>query len=209
MHVRKKKPSIVYWLGNNIYLNLTNKCSNNCYFCFRKYKKGIQDFNLRLEKEPTTEGIIEEILKVINRRNWNEIVFCGFGEPLEKLDVVLEVTKWIKKNYWNLVRVDTNGQGYLLNKGRDVVRELKEARVDKFNISLNAQNKKTYNQICKPAFEYAYESVLEFIKNAKKAGIETVITAVSIPEIDISKIKEQAKRMGVKFSIRKYIPFFW
>ena len=209
MHARKRNPSVVYWLGNNLYLNVTNRCSNSCYFCFRKFKNGIREFNLKLEKEPTSEEVIEELRKVINRKNWSEIVFCGFGEPLERLNLVLEVTRWIKKHYWKTVRIDTNGQGYLLNKGRNVVRELKEAGVDKVSVSLNAHDKATYNQICKPVFEDAYENVLEFIKKAKEEGLETEATAVTIPEVDLAKVKELAERIGVKFSVREYIPFFW
>ena len=124
MQTPDKSPSIIYWLGNNLYLNITNRCPNSCYFCFRRYKNGINEFKLKLEHEPTTEEVIEELQKELNKNNWNEIVFCGFGEPLERLDVVLEVTRWIKKRSLKLVRVDTNGQGYLLNKGRDVVKEL-------------------------------------------------------------------------------------
>ena len=209
MHARKRNPSIVYWLGNSLYLNITNRCSNRCYFCFTKYKNGVQEFNLRLEKEPTYEEVIEELRKVINRKNWKEVVFCGFGEPLERLDLVLEVTRWVKKNFWKAVRVDTNGQGYLLNKGRDVVRELKEAGVDKVSISLNAHDKATYNQICKPVFEDAYENVLEFIKKSKEEGLETEATAVAIPEVDLTKVKELAERIGVRFSVREYFPCFW
>jgi cyclic pyranopterin phosphate synthase len=209
MRTPKRDPSIVYWLDNNIYLNITNRCSNSCYFCFRKFKSGIKEFNLKLEKEPTKEEVIEELRKVINRKNWSEVVFCGFGEPLERLDLVLEVTRWLKKHYWRTVRVDTNGQRYSLNKGRNVVRELKEAGVDKVSVSLNAHDKETYNQICKPVFEDVYENVLDFIKKAKEEGIETEVTAVTIPEVEISKVKELAERMGVKFTVRHYIPFFW
>lgn len=209
MHARKRNPSIVYWLGNSLYLNVTNRCSNSCYFCFRKFKNGIQEFNLNLEKEPSIEEVIEELRKVINRKNWSEAVFCGFGEPLERLNLVLEVTRWVKKHYWKAVRVDTNGQGYLLNKGRDVVRELKDAGVDKVSVSLNAYDKATYNQICKPVFEDAYENVLEFIKKAKEEGLETEATAVTITEVDLAKVKELAENMGIKFSVREYIPCFW
>ncbi|TSA55573.1 radical SAM protein [bacterium] len=209
MHARKRNPSAVYWLGNSLYLNVTNRCSNSCYFCFRKFKNGIQEFNLKLEKEPTSEEVIEELRKVINRKSWSEVVFCGFGEPLERLNLVLKVTRWIKKHYWKTVRVDTNGQGYLLNKGRDVVQELKEAGVDKVSVSLNAYDKATYNQICKPVFEDAYENVLEFIKKAKKEGLETEATAVTITEVDLAKVKELAENMGIKFSVREYIPCFW
>lgn len=208
-HTKNGAPSIVYWMDNNIYLNITNKCPNSCYFCFRKFKKGIREFNLKLETEPSPEEVIEELQKVINRKNWNEVVFCGFGEPLERLDLVLEVTRWIKKNHRKTVRVDTNGQGCLLNKGRNVIHELKDAGVDKVNVSLNAQDKETYNQICKPRFEDAYKNVLEFIKKANKEGIETEATAVTISEVDITKVKELAENMGIKFTVRQYIPFFW
>lgn len=209
MYNRNRNPSIVYWMDNTLYLNITNKCSNNCYFCFKKFKNGIREFNLTLKKEPTTEDIKEELRMHINQKNWNEIVFCGFGEPLERLDLVLEVTRWIKKSYWKTVRVDTNGQGYLLNKGRNVVQELKQAGVDKVSVSLNAHDKETYNQVCKPNFENAYENVIQFIKRAKEEGLETEATAVTIPEIDLAKVKELAENMGIKFSVRAYIPFFW
>jgi TatD family-associated radical SAM protein len=209
MPTHNRNPSVVYWLGNSLYLNVTNRCPNSCYFCFRRYKKGIREFNLKLEKEPTAEAVIEELQKVINRKNWSEVVFCGFGEPLERLDLVLEVTRWIKKHYLKTVRVDTNGQGYLLNKGRDVARELKEAGVDKVSVSLNAHNKEVYNEVCKPVFEDAYENVLEFIQRAKEAGLETEVTAVTIPEVEITKVKELAEKMGVKLSAREYIPCFW
>jgi cyclic pyranopterin phosphate synthase len=209
MNNRKKSPSVVYWLGSSLYLNITNKCSNCCYFCFKKFKNGIQEFNLKLEKEPTSEEVIEELRKVRKRKHWSEAVFCGFGEPLERLDLVLKVTRWIKKNYWKAVRVNTNGQGYLLNKGRDVAWELKNAGVDKVSVSLNAQDKTTYNQICKPEFEDAYENVLEFIKKAKEEGLETEATALTIPEVNLAKVKELPKKIGVKFSVREYIPLFW
>jgi cyclic pyranopterin phosphate synthase len=209
MHARKRNPSVVYWLGNSLYLNVTNRCSNSCYFCFRKFKNGIREFNLKLEKEPTSEEVIEELQKVINRKDWSEVVFCGFGEPLERLNLVLEVTRWVKKHYWKAVRVDTNGQGYLLNKGRGVILELKEAGVDKVSVSLNAYDKATYNQVCKPVFEDAYENVLEFIKKAKEESLETEATAVTIPEVDLAKVKELAERIGVKFTVREYIPCFW
>ena len=209
MHIRKRNPSVVYWLGNSLYLNITNRCSNRCYFCFRKFKNGVQEFNLKLQKEPTSEEVIEELRKVINRKKWKEVVFCGFGEPLERLDLILEVTRWLKKKYWKAIRVDTNGQGYLLNKGRDVVWELKEAGVDKVSVSLNAHDKAIYNEICKPVFDDAYENVLEFIKKAKDAGLETEATAVTIPEVDLAKVKALAERMGIKFSVREYIPCFW
>jgi TatD DNase family protein len=149
-----------------------------------------------------------QLQNAINRENWSEVVFCGFGEPLERLSCVLEVTEWIKKYYGKVARVDTNGQGYLLNNGKDVVKELKKAGVDKVSVSLNAHDKATYNQVCKPVFENAFENVLEFIEKAKE-HLETEITAVAIPEVNISKVRKIAKRIEVAFRVREYVPCFW
>jgi len=204
----KKTPSIVYWLGDNLYLNITNRCSNNCYFCFRRFKNGIEGFNLKLRREPSPIEVIKQLEGVINRKSWREVVFCGFGEPLERLDCLLEVTKWIKKHSEKVVRIDTNGQGYLLNRERDVVKELKEAGVNKVSVSLNAHNEETYSRICKPQFQNSFEHVLEFIEKVKRE-LETEITAVAIPEVDVTKVGQLAAKMGVGFRVRKYIPCFW
>jgi TatD family-associated radical SAM protein len=210
VRIKRKSPSVVYWLGENLYLNITNKCPNNCYFCLKNFKEGVGGFNLKLTEEPSVNEIVNELRKAANLKNWKEIVFCGFGEPLERLDCVLEVSQWIKKHYGKTIhiRVDTNGQGYLLNPNREVVEELKKAGIDKVSVSLNAQNKETYNQICKPTFENAFESVLKFILKAKEV-FDVEITAVTVPEADISKIKEIADEMGVKFRVRQYIQCVW
>ena len=129
---------------------------------------------------------------------------------MERLDRILEVSRWIKKNYGKIVsiRIDTNGQGYLLNRGREIVTELKEAGVDKISVSLNAHDKKTYNHICKPSYIDAFESILEFIAKAK-GNFDVEITAVVIPELNVSKIEEIAQKIGVQFRKGEYIPGFW
>jgi TatD family-associated radical SAM protein len=201
---------LVYWLGDNLYLNITNRCSNNCYFCIRKFKAGVGGFNLRLSREPSADEVIKELQNIINKRSWKEIVFCGFGEPLERLDCLLEISRWIKKHYGKIVtiRVDTNGQALLLNKGREVLKELKEAGINKISVSLNAHDKESYIQICRPAFTNAFESILEFIEKAKE-NFAIEITTVAIPETAISKIKDIAQKMEIKFRVREYIPCSW
>lgn len=106
------------------------------------------------------------------------------------------------------VRIDTNGHGYLLNPGREVVKELKEAGVNDVSVSLNGHNAETYNRVCRPALRNAYESVLDFIKKAKRS-LNVEITAVRIPEIDISKIENLASQLNVKFRLREYISCFY
>lgn len=206
----KKSSSIVYWFGKNLYLNITNKCPNNCYFCLRNFKNGVGGFSLKLESEPTFQEVLNELQKVINRKNWSEIVFCGFGEPLARLDCVVEVSRWMRKYYGKnvTIRVDTNGQGFLLNKDRDVVWDLKRAGVDKLSVSLNAHDAKTYNHVCRPSFANAFECVLEFVKKAKEL-LDVEVTAVRIPEVSIPRLEAIAKETGVKFRVREYIQPFW
>jgi GTP 3',8-cyclase len=208
--VQKEKPRIVYWLDNKLYINITNRCSNNCEFCIRKFKKGVGGFNLKLDVEPSIKQIIEELKEVLFKNRWTEIVFCGFGEPTERLDELLEVTQWIKRNYGKsiVVRVNTNGQGYLLNPSRDVAKELKAAGVNKVSVSLNASDEKTYREVCKPKFDNAYDAVLEFIKKSRDL-LDVEVTAVTVPEVNLRKTEAIAEELGVKFRLRQCIPCFW
>lgn len=201
-------PSIVYWLGENLYLNITNRCSNDCYFCFRKYKNGIGRFNLKLKAEPSTADILKQVTSLLAKKQWKEIVFCGFGEPLIRLDTVLDVTEQLKTASTVPIRINTNGQAYLVNKDRNVINELKEAGVDRLSVSLNAPNKETYNSVCKPKLENAFDSVLEFISKTK-TNIDTEITTVTIPEVNTSEMEALAKNLRVKLRIRQYEQFFW
>jgi len=95
-----------------------------------------------------------------------------------------------------------------IKSGKDVIKELKEAGVDRISVSLNAHGNETYIQVCKPQFEKAFENVLKFIKKASRE-FDTEVTTVTIPEVDIQKVKEMAEKMGVKFRIRQYVPCFW
>jgi TatD family-associated radical SAM protein len=208
--VRDEKPRTVYWLGDKVYLNITNKCSNRRIFCFRNFKRGVGDFTLWLDVEPSFEQVTMELEEAMRKRAWREIVFCGFGEPTERLDLLLEVARWIKQRCGKsvVVRVDTNGHGYVLNANRDVAGELKAAGVDKVSVSLNAHDEEAYNEVCKPGFAGAYAAVLEFIEEAK-GKLDVEVTAVTTPEVDLHKVEDLAKRMCVKFRLRVCIPCFW
>ena len=208
--VRDEKPRTVYWLDDKLYLNITNKCSNKCIFCFRNFKRGVGDFTLKLSEEPSFEQIAFELDEAMKRKRWKEVVFCGFGEPTERLDLLLMLARCIKWRYDEpvAIRVNTNGHGYALNAGRDVVGELKAAGIDKVSVSLNAGDEETYSEVCKPALAGAYDAVLDFIEKAK-AKLDVEVTAVTTPEVDLRKAEELAKQMGVKFRLRQHIPCFW
>ena len=167
-------------------------------------------FNLKLAKESTVAEITSELAEVLHISNWNALVFCGFGEPTMRLDALLEVTRWVKKHYVKTlpIRLDTNGHGLALNPGRDVAAELKAAGIDKVSVSLNAGDKATYMDICKPTFPDAYETVLDFICKAKLA-LAVEVTAVRLPEVDLAKAQSVADCLGVAFKVREYIPCFY
>ncbi|MEM1550726.1 MAG: TatD family nuclease-associated radical SAM protein [Candidatus Bathyarchaeia archaeon] len=207
---KKNTGDIVYWLEDSLYLNITNRCSNKCYFCFRHFWNGIAGFRLKLSNEPSTEKVIEELKKHISRRRWKEIVFCGFGEPTSRLDCLLEVARWIKKyNPFLKIRLNTNGHAILLNPGRDVVGELKSAGVDSVSVSLNGHDEEIYNIVCRPEFKEAYRSVINFIQAVKDADLDVEITAVSLPEINIPRIQDFAGKIGAKFRLREFIPVIY
>jgi TatD family-associated radical SAM protein len=200
----------VYWLDKTLYLNITNQCSNCCYFCLKRYRRGVGGFNLKLTEEPSVAQIMAELAEVLHMKSWDELVFCGFGEPTERLDVLLEVAQWVRQHYGRLlqIRLDTNGHGCFLNANRDVAAELKLAGVNKVSVSLNAGDSETYNEICKPTFPEAYEAVLNFIRKAKLT-LDVEVTAVRLLEVDLGKMQEVADSLGVAFKVREYIPGFY
>jgi TatD family-associated radical SAM protein len=207
---QNKEPKTTYWIDNTLYLNITNMCSNSCYFCLRRFKQGVGGFNLKLSGDPPVAKITTELSEVLYTRSWDSLVFCGFGEPTERLDVLLEVARWIKLHYGRQmqIRLDTNGHGYSLNTGINLVNELKIAGVNKVCVSLNAGDKETYMEICKPTIPNAYEVVLDFICKAKLV-LDVEVTAVRLPEVDLAKVQAVADNLGVKFKVREYIPCFY
>ena len=208
--VDKEKPRITYWLDNSLYLNITNTCSNKCWFCFRNFKNGVGNFNLKLEKEPTATKIKAEVKKASPLKRWSEVVFCGFGEPTARLDALLEIVRWIRERGGSMpIRVDTNGHGYALNKGRDVAEEMRIAGVSSVSVSLNGHDETSYAENCRPEFSGSFAAVLEFVKKAKKTGLDVEVSAVRMPEVNMDKIRIVTESLGVPLRIRDYVPCFW
>lgn len=192
--------TICYEAYKNLYINLTNRCSADCTFCIRNFADGVHGYNLKLSKEPSAQEVIEALEKT-DLSKYNEIVFTGLGEPTLRFEVVLAVTCWLKSR--NLrVRLDTNGQASLINPGKDVILELKNAGMDSISVSLNAESEEKYNKLCRPIHKNAYRAVLDFIKNAKKAGIKTRVTVVDVPEVDLEECKKLAEELDIEFHRR-------
>ena len=153
---------IAYKIRDSLYLNVTNRCTSKCTFCVKFHTDFVKGHNLRLEHEPAEEELKNAIG---DPTKYNEIVFCGYGEPLLRLDVVKSVASWVKGK-GGKVRINTNGHGNLIHK-RNILPEL-QGLVDSISISLDAQDEETYNRICRPAFKNAFNEVVNFIKEAKK-----------------------------------------
>ena len=192
--------TICYEAYKNLYINLTNRCSADCTFCIRNFADGVHGYNLKLSKEPSDQEVIEALEKT-DLSKYKEIVFTGLGEPTLRFNVVLAVTRWLKSR--NLrVRLDTNGQAALINPGKDVIQELKNAGMDAISVSLNAESEEKYNRLCRPIHKNAYRSVIDFIKEARRAGIKTRVTVVNVSEIDLEKCKRLAEELDVEFHVR-------
>ncbi len=200
--------AITYQVGDSLYLNITNRCTNQCPFCIRyKNREFNQKYLLWLEKEPTAEQLISEIGDI---SKYKQIVFCGYGEPTIRLDVIKDVAGKLKSEMRNpksetnpKIRIDTNGHGNLF-WGKNILPELK-GLIDYVSVSLNAPDAETYDKLCKSLYgRAAFPAVLDFIKEAKKYIPEVEASVVDLPGIDKEKARALAAELGVKFRIRPY-----
>ena len=196
---------LVYELDKKIYINLTNRCTNECIFCLRQDKDDVCGQELWLDSEDfTSEDVIEQ-LKKFNLSS--EVIFCGYGEPMLKFEVLRQVAKYIKETYPEIkIRVNTNGHANFIYK-KNVVPEL-VGLVDEFSVSLNASNSEEYDELSQPKFENAYEEVKKFIKCSADAGIEAVASIVDGYKgrrLDVEKCREIAESLGAKLRVREWI----
>ena len=198
---------LVYELEGKIYINLTNKCTNDCIFCLRKDKNDVKGQELWLDDENSTAQDVIEQLKNFNMTS--EIIFCGYGEPMLKLDILKEVSKYIKNVFPHTkIRVNTNGHANYVYK-RNVVPELK-GLVDEFSVSLNGENSLEYNELSQPVFENAYEEVKKFIKACSEEGIDVVASVVEGYKgrhLNLESCEKIAFDLGAKFRVREWIPY--
>ncbi|MEQ8221910.1 MAG: TatD family nuclease-associated radical SAM protein [Candidatus Eremiobacterota bacterium] len=207
---------IAYMLyPGKIYLNITNRCSNRCIFCVRNYTDELGGNYLWLTEEPSAEQIIDSIKEELMTEGYpgpDEIIFCGYGEPLYRPDVILDVLDVIKNLYpCSRTRINTNGQSLLINRGRSFIPELKGV-LDSISISLNAHNRSAYQSICRSIYgEKAFDSILEFAEEAVRYIDSVTLTVVDNRKInsskaeymiDIHKSMAIAHRIGAKFRVR-------
>ncbi len=196
----KKGLTFAYEFGDNIYINLTNRCSNACTFCVRNGKDSYFGNSLWLEREPSAE----EVLASVPLKAYGEAVFCGFGEPTERLEVLLAVADGLKKRGFK-TRINTNGQGSLIN-GRDITQDF-VGRIDGVNVSLNAPSAAEYDAVCKSRFgEKAFPALLDFAAKCAARGIFTELSVVDcIGDEKVSRCAALAESLRLPLRVRPMI----
>ena len=195
---------ITYTHQDGLYINMTNRCSNRCDFCVRSYGDTIYG-DLWLEREPTVEEILSAI-DAYDLSKFSELVFCGYGEPTERLYDMLAVCRAVRQKSDIAIRLNTNGQSELIN-GADTT-HLFTSLFDVVSISLNAADAASYDAACHSEFgEDAYPAILAFAKNVKPYVGEVILTVVdtTIPPSAIERCREIAAEIGVKLRVREFI----
>lgn len=189
--------------AETLYVNLTNKCTNACVFCIRNTIDNIKGKKLWLENE---DFEAQEVIKQLkNFKQPEEVVFCGYGEPLMKLSILKGIASYLKQNHIK-VRINTNGMGNVINN-RNVLPEISDL-VDEISISLNAPTEEQYNEISKPQVKNAYNEMLEFAKKCVEYDIKTTLTVVDKhPDytIDLDACKKIADEIGAEFRVREWL----
>lgn len=202
--------TITYESENALYINLTNRCNCNCTFCLRHGKRSgsiYTDDSLWLDHEPTKEEALDDLLRR-DLPSYRELVFCGYGEPTYRIDLIIWLVDELKKTVVGLppVRINTNGHASLIH-GRDVTPELK-GRIDTLSISLNATNAADYAAICRPQQgEAAYDAMLDFTKKSSQYVPNVILTIVDkdkTPE-EIEQCRQIAAAAGVPLRVRTFI----
>lgn len=200
-----KGMTILYKVHNNLYVNLTNRCTCSCTFCLRNEKETVgESSTLWLEHEPSVEEVKKEFEK-FNMDEYNEVVFCGFGEPTERIDDLIEIAKFVKEKYHKKIRINTNGQGSLSN-GKDIAPMMKGV-VDIVSVSLNTPNEKRYNEVVRSRFgDQAYQAMLSFVKEVRQYVPEVVLSTVSttITKEEEEECRKICEDLGVTYRIRPF-----
>ncbi|MFH1731414.1 MAG: TatD family hydrolase [Planctomycetota bacterium] len=195
------KTAIVYPIRNSLYVNLTNRCTNRCVFCPRSTNPRVKGHWLGMSEgdEPGAEDVIAA---VGDPAKYDEIVFCGFGEPTLRLAVMLEVAKWVKAR-GGRTRVNTNGQCDLI-AGKPTA-PLMKGLIDTVSVSLNTADAAQYAELCRPEYgERAHPAVIAFIKSAKANTAEVAVTALDYPGVDTDAVEKLAAALGAVFRRRAY-----
>ena len=197
--------TILYEVHNGLYVNLTNRCPSRCTFCLRQEKNSKSLYgDLWLDREPTVDEIIAEFKKR-DLSKYTEIVFCGFGEPTERLYDIFEICDFLRTITDLPIRINTNGMADLIHK-KSTAKDF-DGRVDVVSISLNTPDKARFYEITRNIFgPDAFDAMLKFAGEVKEYVKEVVLSTVetTITPDEEKKCAAIADELGVTYRIRPF-----
>ena len=195
---------IIYSYKDSAYANITNKCNCRCTFCIRFQKDGVGDADtLWHQTNPSKEEVIAAI-RDYDFTGYNELVFCGYGEPTCELGILLAAAKVAKEEKGLKIRLNTNGLGNVEN-GRNIVPELAEV-VDAVSISLNAPTADKYAAVVRPVVQGGFDEMCEFARLARKEIPDVRMTIVDvIPKEEIEQCQRLTEELGVNLRVRHFV----
>ena len=195
--------SVVYDYFGGLYLNITNKCPNACEFCIRNFTNSLGDADsLVLKEDPTVEEVKEELARW-DVNSYDEVVFCGYGEPTERLPELLELARYIKARYGRQIRINTNGLADRI-WGRPTAPDLKGV-IDAVSVSMNEADAQKYYDLCHPRFGLqSYDAIIKYIEDVKKyvPYVATSVVTSAISRESIAACEKKARELGVVFKLR-------
>ena len=205
--------TLVYSINNEpnpktVYVNLTNACTNSCVFCLREQKDDVCGAQMWHDGNYKLEDVIGQFEKFhTSEQIVKNVVFCGYGEPFLKKDMMKAFAQYLRENYPEIkIRVNTNGHANAIYK-TNVAEEFK-GLLDEASVSLNSDNAEQYNEICQPKIENAFEAVKDFLQSCKAAGIKTyasIVTGFDKREINVENCEKIANELGAEFRNREFI----
>lgn len=198
-----KAMTILYTVGDKLYVNMTNRCPCRCTFCIRNNGDGAYGSDsLWLEREPSVAEIKAEFEKY-SLSDFSEVVFCGYGEPMERADDLAEIAGFLKEKYSIKTRLNTNGLGDKIN-GRPTAQLLKD-KIDIVSVSLNSCDREKYNAVTRPKWEDSFEAMLKFASDCKNYVPKVMFTVVDvITAEEIEGSRQLAEKLGIELRVRAY-----
>ena len=194
---------ILYTSKNSVYANITNKCNCSCTFCIRSQKDGIGSADTLWHEKNPSKDVVLDAIRNYDFTGFDELVFCGYGEPTCALDTLLEAAKIAKEEKGLRTRLNTNGLGNEEN-GRNIVSELAEV-IDSVSISLNAPDSARYQEVSRPKYENGFDKMVDFAKKCKEKIKDVKWSIVDVlPNEDIERCRQLSENTGIELRIRHF-----
>ena len=197
--------TITYPVNKGLYINMTNRCPCNCTFCLRHNAEGVYGSDsLWLDREPTVQEVCDSV-DTWDLTQFDEVVFCGYGEPAERLEDLLLVAKYIKAKGDIKIRINTNGLADLIWQ-KQTAPSLK-GLIDTVSISLNTPNQEDYLKVVRPKFGAgSYDAMLRFAKDCTDYVPNVVMTVVDV--VTSKEEQEQCRKIceniGARLRVRPF-----